>query len=293
MRSFARTFAIICALAVALSLSACSTTRLGYNNAPTLAYWWLDGYFDFDSAQSTRIRADLQQVLDWHRKDELPLYAELLKNVRTSAAQTTTPEQVCNLYNQVLVRLQTAGDRLAPAIAGAALTLQPTQLEHIARAFEKRNREWREEWMDGSVTERTERRFDKLLSRAESFYGKLDAQQQATMRVNLTQSVWDANLSYRETLRRQQDALQTLQDIRTDSVSDTRAQAAIRALLERSINSPDPTYRKYMASFTAQSCAAIAKLHNSASPTQRTKLAQTLQDYEEDARALMAARASP
>ena len=59
-------------LLTALNLSGCSTTRLAYNNAPTLAYWWLDAYFDFDSSQSLRMRNDLQSLQDWHRQEKLP-----------------------------------------------------------------------------------------------------------------------------------------------------------------------------------------------------------------------------
>jgi hypothetical protein len=38
-------------LGLALALGGCSALRLSYNNAPTLLYWWLDGYADFDKSQ--------------------------------------------------------------------------------------------------------------------------------------------------------------------------------------------------------------------------------------------------
>ncbi|MCX7224461.1 MAG: hypothetical protein NT071_02345, partial [Burkholderiales bacterium] len=53
-----RVFRII-GLLLALLLSGCSALRLGYSQAPELAYWWLDSYFDFTEAQTTRVRADL------------------------------------------------------------------------------------------------------------------------------------------------------------------------------------------------------------------------------------------
>ena len=33
-------------------LTGCSALRFGYNQAPELAFWWLDGYADFDEVQS-------------------------------------------------------------------------------------------------------------------------------------------------------------------------------------------------------------------------------------------------
>ena len=35
-----------------LLLSGCSALRLGYNNGPQLAWWWLDNYVDFSSEQA-------------------------------------------------------------------------------------------------------------------------------------------------------------------------------------------------------------------------------------------------
>ena len=55
---------IIGALLLASALAACSSVRLAYNNLPTLSYWWLDGYVDFDGAQTPRVREDLGQLLE-------------------------------------------------------------------------------------------------------------------------------------------------------------------------------------------------------------------------------------
>ena len=47
---------IIGLLCLALAgLSGCSALRLGYNTAPELAYWWIDGYADFDDAQAPQV----------------------------------------------------------------------------------------------------------------------------------------------------------------------------------------------------------------------------------------------
>ncbi|MFM8901356.1 MAG: hypothetical protein ACKOF9_15630 [Burkholderiales bacterium] len=50
----------LCCLPVLLA--ACSAARLGYGQGPTLAYWWLDGYVDFNEAQSLRVREDLINI---------------------------------------------------------------------------------------------------------------------------------------------------------------------------------------------------------------------------------------
>jgi hypothetical protein len=285
-RHFRRWASIIGALLLVLGVSGCSAVRLGYSTAPNLAYWWLDGYFDFDNTQTARLRTDLQSLHAWHRADELPLYAEVLKNLQASAAQPVNPEQVCNLYGYLQTRVQAISDRFAPTLATLAPTLQPAQLEHIAREFDKRNRQWREEWLDGTPAERFGRRVKQLVERAETFYGGMEAAQLAAVRTHVAESGFDAAVNYRETLRRQQDALQTLRDLRAPSVTDIHALAEMRALIARSLASPDPAYREYADRLTTQSCAAVAAIHNSTTPAQRNKLAQTLQNYGNDVRAL-------
>ena len=43
-------------------LGGCSLLRLTYPQAPTLAYWWLDGYVDFTNAQTPRVQ---EQLAEW------------------------------------------------------------------------------------------------------------------------------------------------------------------------------------------------------------------------------------
>ncbi len=89
-------------------------------------------------------------------------------------------------------------------------------------------------------------------------------------------------------LRRHEDALLVLNTLRTTKVAPAQATAAIRGLVERTLNAPDPAYRQYIDRLTLESCAATAAVHNSSSNGQRTHLLHTLQDYEGDARALAA-----
>ena len=288
VRFFCRCTAIISLLLGLVALSGCSAVRLGYTSAPGLGYWWMDGYADFDNSQGLRVKADLQALQDWHRKEELPLYADLLKNLQTSAASNVAPDQVCAVYAYVMTRVQTTADRMVPTAAALIPTLQPAQLEHMAREFDKRNRQWREEWMDGPPAARQERRTKTLIDRAESFYGRLSDAQLKLIATQVAASSFDAAMQYREMVRRQQDSLQTLRALRNavPGPSEIHAHAELRALLERSLRSPDPVYRQHQEQLTAQGCASLAALHNSTSPAQRGKLAQALQGYEGDARAL-------
>ena len=285
-RFVVRSTPIIGVLLATLGLVGCSAVRLGYNTAPSLAYWWLDGYFDFDDTQSLRIKADLQAAQDWHRKEELPLLIQTLKDLQGMAPKPVTPTQVCQMVAGLQIRIQAPLDRVAPSIAAIAPTLQVPQMDHIAREFAKRDKKWRAEWLEGTLAERTERRVQQIVERAESFYGTLEPAQIAIVKSHIGASTFDGPRQHREMLRRQQDSIQVLNTLRTTRVPPAQATADIRGLLERTLRAPDPAFRQYIDQITNESCAAMADLHNSSTSAQRVRLVKTLRDYEGDAQSL-------
>ena len=287
--------AIIGVLLVTLAtlFGGCSTAKLGYNNAPALTYWWLDSYLDFNTTQTPRVRADLEQLHAWHRANELPAYAALLAQWQRAAPNNLSGEQVCAWTDSVRPRLGALLDQTEPALAALAPTLSAGQLTHLERQFDKRNQKWREEWLDGTPTERQTRRLKQLTERAETLYGNLEDAQRAVLRAGLAASLFDANQTYRETLRRQQDMLQTLRAVQPGAVSDIRRAAELRALLERTQNSPDAAYLAHRAQVVRVNCQAFADLHNSTTPAQRQKAVTVLKNYEQDARTLLGTRARP
>ena len=126
-----------------------------------------------------------------------------------------------------------------------------------------------------------------MTDRAELFYGRLEPVQLAAFRVRVAGSIFDAGLSYREFLRRQQDALQTLRRIQDGQAEGLSVSTEMRALLERTLNSPDAHYRNYTNKLMQENCSTFATLHNSSTLAQRLRLMETLINYLADARSLM------
>ena len=280
--------AIISTLLVCGLLGACGTARLAYNNAPMLTYWWLDGYFDFDAEQAARVRADLQTVHQWHRQQELPGISAELADLKARALQNATTEQTCKLADDVKARASATLERLLPTIAAVAPTLSEAQLQQVEQEYEKRNRKWREKYLEGSAEERLQHRVDMLVDRTESFYGGLRAEQRSWLSQQVAKTDYDGQTQYREMLRRQQDALQVLRQLRSSKATLAQSQLALQGVLERTTVSPDLAYRQYLARLLTQGCATMTELHNSMTPQQRGKLLKSLQAYEDDIRILMA-----
>ena len=273
-----------------LMLGACSSLKLAYNSSPTLAYWWLDRYVDFEETQSVEVRNALAQLQRWHRQEELPRLADLLAGARQQAAQDVTPQQLCNLYTDARLRLEALARQAEPSYVALAMGLKPRQLDNIAARFEKTNTEWREEWLDASPSERLDKRFERARERAEDFYGVLETAQLDALRQDLARSDFDAERSFRERLRRQQDLLQALRTAANGNAAlpEGRNQAilALRGYVERSMRSPDPAYRAWAERVVTETCHLVANVHNSSTPAQRKKAIQKMHIHERSLREL-------
>jgi hypothetical protein len=286
-QSLLRLFLAGCLLAM---LSACTSVKLAYNNTPTLAYWWLDRYVNFEGAQTTEVRDALAQLQQWHRRAELPRLADMLAAAGKQAAGDVTAEQLCSIYRDVRVRLDAFVQQAEPSYVALAMGLKPHQLDNIAARFEKTNAQWREDWIDISPEERLEKRLERGRDRAEDFYGPLQQEQIELMRTMLARSAFDPQRSYRERLRQQQDLLQALrtasQREATVASGSERGTQALRGALQRSMQSPDPAYRAWSEQVVTETCHLMAILHNSTSAAQRNKAAQKMHIHERSLREL-------
>ncbi|MBU6438509.1 MAG: hypothetical protein KGQ77_13360, partial [Betaproteobacteria bacterium] len=199
-------------LAAALLLAACSAVQLGYRNADTFLYWWLDKYADFDDAQSVLVRRKIADYLAWHRRNELPRYASLLDDFANRAMADITPTQVCDDWARVSDVLRDDVRHTTPDAAALAVTLSSAQVERVKKQLDKNNREFDEKYRSASPAKLRENRLDAATDRLEWLYGSISSAQQAQLGKLLDASPWDGNRWAAERRRRQQELLQLLSE---------------------------------------------------------------------------------
>ena len=224
-------------LALVALMSACSAVKIGYSQAPALAYWYLDGYADFTDAQSLQVKGDLNRLQAWHRQTQLPAYADLLHKLQPLMQVNITPAQACAVVLDVRRKLQVVSSQAEPAVAALAISLQPQQLQHMQRKFSRGNADYRKDFIDATPDAVRSRRYEQAVSRADMLYGPLDNQQLKRIGQLVDQSGFNAGVAYAERVRRQQDALQTLRALTPGNLAAARID--VRALLERTLDSPD------------------------------------------------------
>ncbi len=281
---------IIGVLLIAAALGACSAIKLAYNNLPEVSYWWLDDHFDFDDAQTPRVRDELAQLLVWHRQNELPKIVGLLQKAQAMAPGDVTPAQACELADEIRTRLLAVAEHAEAASAELATSLGEAQLRQLERKYAKTNAAYRKDWLEPSPARQQEKRYDQWLDRAEDFYGKLDPAQRELLRRQAAQSVFDPAQIDGERKKRQQETLVLLRGLGGQKTSPSEARAAIHAHVQRIAEPPPGDSRERQQARLREGCRNLAALHNSANTAQRGRAVQRLQGYEGDLRQLVTVR---
>lgn len=270
-----------------LLLQGCSAIKLGYQQLPTLSFWWLDSTVSFSGAQTPSAKQAIENLYQWHRSEELPAYAELLQRAQVLSAGPVQTEQVCRVWADVQTRLDTTMREAVVQAAPVVMALGPRQLSHIARRWESQNEDWEKEWLLGSASERLERRLDKALERYRSFYGELTPAQVSLVKTQLAQSPWTAEWGRQDRQRRQQDLLSTLQAISQNKPSQVDAEVQLWGVWQRWMKPPEAGQRAVMQSLSQRACENLAQLHNTATPEQRQQATRRLRAYEKDVKDLV------
>lgn len=271
-----------------LLLSGCSAVRLTYGQGPLLAYWWMDRYLDFTPEQAPVVRGALADWFAWHRRTQLPEYADWLRELQPIAHDSVTPETVCRISQAAQRRIEAAYDHAVPAMAPIVRALTPAQIEHLELRYARNNKEAERDFLQPDPQDRAEASLKRTVERAEQVYGSLDESQRQLLAAGLAASPFDPQRWITERRARQQDILRTLRRLVATQADTATVQAALRGFAANAARSPRGDYRAYRDQLEQANCALAARLHNALRPAQRQHAVAKLKGWEEDLRALAA-----
>ncbi len=269
--------------------------RLAYDQAPNLAYFWIDGYVDVNGDQTPPLRDAIERWFAWHRRTQLTDYADLLVRAQREVTEPITPAAICAWQADGERRLDAALDVAAPAAAELILALTPEQLQHIERRMAKTAEEMRADFLQTDPAERRAKSLERTVERFEMLYGRLDAAQRQRLAALLAASTFDAERWLDERRARQREMLQAMASASTAgrNAADRgaallQAQAAVHLIVDRTARSPRADYRAYQQRLTQDNCALVASMHNTMTPAQRQNARAKLKGWEDDLRTLIA-----
>jgi hypothetical protein len=285
-RDFLRIFSLFLCACV---LAGCSALRLGYSNGESVVYWWLDGYVDFSADQKPWVKERIDRLFAWHRRTQLPDYAQLLSQFRRRLQQEATPAQMLADAGALRQRALATVQQALPDLADLALSLEPQQIAHLAQKFEANNAHYRKKHLRGDREDRQAHRFKQVMKHAEYWFGDFSAEQEARIRAASDARPLDNEMWLKERQRRQQALLDLLKKIQSERPS----REAVIALLQAHLDSFAEWlgYQENKAFFDASrdgNAQLAATIVNLATPEQKAHATRRLQKLIEDCHAMSA-----
>ena len=119
--------ALLAVLVISVSTSGC-TTKLVYNFLDWGLYWELKDYVKFTRDQRLLVKDEISQLIDWHRSEELPQYADQLEKLSKELKSGITVEQLEESYNNLRDSWQRIVIKTLPAAVDIISNLNDEQV---------------------------------------------------------------------------------------------------------------------------------------------------------------------
>jgi hypothetical protein len=284
----ARLIPLLALLAACVALGACTAIKLTYNHADDIAKFMAADYFDLDERQQDMFRARFADLHQWHRANELPRYAELLRTASgrmskglQQADVDWAAETLRGRYRQLTAR---AAEQAVPILA----TLQPAQLEALEKKFAKNNQKHVREWLPRDQARRERKLAERTVERFEEWTGRLTTAQRQRIDQFAAAHPRIMEIRYTERQRWQREVMETLKRYREPAELGPR----VTKLFTDQEAGRSEEYLRENRRYEADLAKLVLDLDRSLSAEQREQVTRRMDRYADDFRTLAGTRGS-
>lgn len=259
------------ALLALAALAGCQgMTRLAYENADTFLRWQANKYFDFEGEAGAELDRRIAAFLAWHRPNALPEYARLAEEASRRMLRGIKREDLEWGYDSFRAHVRGAVGVAAGEMAPLLDSLSSEQIVHLEQRLADENRKFAREQLQGTVEERSQRRFKRNLKRLEEWYGELTDEQAGLVR-RYARTPLSAELHDRDRKRRQAEFVAMLRA--------REAKKRLAAWAQDWEAGRDPAYARAARATREAYYELLLALDRTLSAEQREHAAGRLRDY--------------
>jgi len=272
-----------------IGLTACSTPRLAFEALPFWLQWEAKRTWDLDDQQASLSREQINQWLEWVRREQLRPTAQWLQNVRRQLREgpPTTAADVTRWRESIIQWWPPLMQRITPELMTLAVTLKPAQLNKMRGRFEDANERWRRDIHPASPRVRAARREERWIERTDWLFGEVTATQREMIRTHVREIAAFDTLVETERLERQYRIIAALEALTLQTGNRVASEAGFAETLER-IWRPDPARAEEANRLALANDVIAARLLASATPAQRAALDKRISSVIDDLNALAA-----
>jgi len=272
-----------------IGLTACSTPRLAFDALPFWLQWEAKRTWDLDDQQASLSREQINQWLEWVRREQLRPTSQWLQNVRRQLREgpPTTAADVTRWRESIIQWWPPLMQRITPELVTLAVTLKPAQLNKMRSRFEDANERWRRDIHPASPRVRAARREERWIERTDWLFGEVTATQRELIRTHVREIAAFDTLVETERLERQHRIIAALEALTLQTGNRVASEASLAETLER-IWRPDPARAEEANRLALANDVIAARLLASATPAQRAALDKRISSFIDDLNALAA-----
>jgi len=261
---------LIFTICLLLVVSGCGP-RLIYPHLDWLIPSYVDDYISLNREQSGLLEKRLLQVLDWHCRTQLPVYAQSLRELAKALEDPSQPvsyERLQYYSNQFITHWRELAKQIGPEMADILATATDEQLAELFQNVEKRNVKFKAKYVDISLEKLEKNRKERLAKDLKQWISRLTPEQKQAV------SDWSDQIKplAADGLRNRESVLAEFQNLLGKRRHDPDFKEAFVALLVNLDQMRTPDFQKKIDYNTDVTFKLIMKIDRSLNKTQRAYL---------------------
>ena len=145
-------------LLAALVVSGCSTIQFAYNNVDWVLLNKTDYYLNLTDSQRERAREVVAARMQVHRREELPIYIDTLREIRIMLADNLSAAELEVIKKRIPPVYKRTMGATIPGIVTLLRQIDDAQIDHLQARIDERNREFTDKFVQKSMQVRLEGR---------------------------------------------------------------------------------------------------------------------------------------
>ena len=259
-------------------LFACSSTRLAYNYLDWVIGWYLDDYIQLNKEQDDYYDHQLEELLQWHRSDQLPRYVRFVDEMMLHVDRQVHTDMLLERKNTMREFIRVFMVRAAPDCIKLLLWLDPEQRQAFYAAGAEKQKHFEKKYLDEPEIESKKRLYKQMKKILKRFIGRLTDEQE-----NIVQRWADSLIRVQHLwLENRRIWLSTLQTVLEGSDKDTEKKRRLYQLLVEPESLWSTAYSRAVRQNEIRTLDMFSDIHNSMIEKQKKYLHGSLSRLKKD-----------
>lgn len=273
--------ALLAVLVISVSTSGC-TTKLAYDFLDWGLYWELRDYVKFNRDQRFRVKDEISQLIDWHRSEELPQYADQLEKLSKELKSGITVGQLEEFSNNLRDSWQRIVIKTLPAAVDIISNLTDEQVNDFLKMLIEKEGDDAKKIEKGTHVRTVKKREAYVSKKIVDVIGKLNEDQKSLI------AQWALSMKPTQELSLAQ-AIQwrtRMQTVLTERHNKQQMEDNLMVLFANPEQLRSASYRRVIEKNKRLIMQLLFDLNRTLTNQQRSKLIKKLQSYINDFRDL-------